>query len=175
MHGACDFDLLEKHSSLWLDLIRLDSRGGLFSQPTMKEGLRLSLMADGLLPTFHKYSSAEYGPEEQLGMAGYKMRVALNHLRSLFDGGSVAAFLQPHFELMRQSRPQVQSAKCVRRAERLQARPHPFPHFRSQDAEEDDDDSQAPVDDTSPPTSVAHWLDMQSLIAKCLRSDGAYG
>lgn len=60
--------------------------------------------------------------------------------------------------------------KKQKRAERIKARPHPFPAFRTTESTADDDD-----DDEIDVQPVAHYFDAVELTAKCLRSDGSFG
>ena len=146
----------------------------------MHEALKLSLTADGLLPTFHAHSDGNYPPSEQLGLASYEIRVMLAHIRNLFDNGRTGAGYEALHECFDTLRSSQQIAvpggpKRDRRQARLAQRPHPFPFFRDMAAAEQADDPApgSPADEEESTSAIAHYFDYQALRAVCLRSDGS--
>ena len=125
---------LQEHIGLLGDLIRLDARGGLFSQVDMETAL--AKLLGNARELGKPLGSDPAGDAEGLRLMAYKIRVMLSHVRITHDGASKTDKLhnlQPLFEVMTaaDARGEVTHAKKLRRTERLQLRPHPFLAFRS--------------------------------------------
>ena len=136
--SGLDQELLVKHARMASELMKVDARGGLFSQKLMCAALAAALSAaktdaELVLRTLHTGKDKD----EVLQLMAYRLRVLLSHYRVKFDNGSQDEELQAVFSHMDGGTNAVWTAKQARRAARLAKRPHPFKHYQGKSVDDD--------------------------------------
>ena len=131
-------------------LVRIDRRGGYFSQRTLATTLQTSLDNEHLADRFCANTLASGRSHlEQYQVVTYKLRVMLSHIRLKFDGGVKDDRFKEIYDILANK----SFAKRQRRSERV-ATDNPFVCFRpavpaatldDEDEEEDEDDSPVAV------------------------------
>ena len=97
-------------------------------------------------------------------LVAYKLRVALAHVRKLFD--TCTDFeghpLAPMFAILRRPKDDDVQSKRRRLDQRMGSRVHPFPSFRKPNQESDDDDAAQEED----PKYVTRYFDLSKKVAR---------
>ena len=141
-------DRLRIALGMLIAFVKLDRRGGIFSQPVMERSVTSTVGDD---EQFKKHSvEAGFDPREACGIVAYKIRVMLSHLRIKHDTckecDDPSAF-DAAYSLMKVPK-DLHEQKKTRRDSRLSSsRPHPFIHFRTDVAEAAADDEEADAPD----------------------------
>ena len=173
MNGAVVLADVEKAAGLVQSLLQVDARGGIFAQSTMERAIQTVVDADGLLPTLSSLADPDLSLDQHVAMVAYKVRVLMNHVRSLLDSKCSAPFFKPILDYYRQH--SAAAMQSSRRTARLSSRPCPFVNFRSEEsleAGEEEEEAATAVDD-DPPCIVAKYFDFSSLRGVLLKSDGS--
>ena len=163
MRGPPNIEALLQSKGMMLDLLRLDPRGGVFSQTTMCEALRTALAEFNTLDQFVDKGDKTKSDAELLMMCAYKLRVMCAHVRQKFDKGTLKnEEFWELFEVMRESASSRE--RRGRRLERVLDRPNPFMMFRTDEEETEEPDHDAVI--------VSYYMDHSALTAKCLWDNG---
>ena len=152
------------------DLVKLDTRGGFFSNGDLVAALKASVgNKAGEAATQANALQAHKPLEEMYLLMAYKIRVMLSHVRYAFDAHSGGTHpLNMLFDLMLEgpspATPPSDSRK-LRRTERLGRRLHPFICFRPADDENDDIAEEVP-------SVITTYFDGEDATTKLLLSNG---
>ena len=163
-----DQRLLEKHSDMASGLMKVDSRGGLFSQRLVFSALRRVLLAEDVDPVLVK-STLDSGHDKDavIQVMAYRLRMLLGHYRATFDNGAEDENLNNVFCLMNGDKgPTWSTAKQSRRAKRLAQRPHPFRNYQSSCTDNESSEEAPPsyfehVHKLGRGSLKARWIDEQ--------------
>ena len=161
------------------EFVRIDPRGGYFSQKVMGRAVTMTLTDD---PEFTKHLVEQgCGPTEGFALVAYKTRVELAHLRLKFDGkkeGDEPSPFDEVYNIMKNSAKTDGSYKKDRRSDRLgithpSNRPHPFINFRGDnEGEGEEDENKSDDDEEEEVITVARYWDPVEFKAVLLKSDG---
>lgn len=171
MNGAADDAGLARNASLLEAMVRVDPRGGFFSQTVLESALHHIFEVEQLRATLAVRCGAEMPPESHVPLLSYKLRVMLHHLRDRIDGPAAPDWAKGIIEVMRQQGPAMLQQQTRRSQKHLDGRANPFPFFRVE-PEEEEGSPEEPDDET---TDVAAYFDYAGLRGVLLRSDGARG
>ena len=145
------------------ELVKLDPRGGYYSQKHMEDAVGNSVQ--GEMEEFEKHVvETGFTKPQTIAVVGYKIRVMLSHLRIIHDStkeGDDPSDFDDLYKMMKVPK-EKQLARNSRRGARLKTdRPHPFINFRVQ-AEEDSDENIAMDDEDTEMIEVARmWCPVE--------------
>ncbi len=162
--------LLTKSKSMLADLVRIDGRGGFFTQSHISSALKAALdVGDWNAMLLGKTIGEQRTEDEILGLISYKIRVMLSHVRIIYDAHDPQQgrhALQDIFEVISGAAkiPQVMDARKARRMDRISRRPNPFVCFRQAEQSAKTEEEEASI--------ITTYYDGHSRVAKMLLSDG---
>ena len=164
-HGTLDNEQLHEAAPMLEGMVKLDSRGGYFSQCDMKKGVQQAIESNSLEASLVAACGHQaHNIDEACSIMAYKLRVMLAHIRRKFDAGTEHTWLSSMFEHMKE---QSKDPANNKRVERLGSRPNPFLHFRSSPESSDrEEDHEADL-------VVAKYFDYSDNIAKVIKADGS--
>ena len=170
MNVEIDPPALKKNEKLLVQLLEIDSRGGIFCQTDVVAALKTGMQG----MAFNCVSAdGTKDLDEAMQICSYMIRVMLSHLRTSYDNASCheSHVLSNLFKHMKSSTTSAQNsdAKRLRREERLKTRPNPFIHFRDTIASTTTDAAPMPEEEVM----VTCYYDAPNLRSVMLMSDGS--
>ena len=148
MKVGIDTTKLITYKDWMVPLVRLDPRGGLFSQVHMQLAVEQALTSLNMKAEFQAGWLETEDPksiDEHIILCAFTTRVVLSHLRLVFDSCQQKDGhpLEAVFEILTQDvQTEVPTMKRQKRADRLHKRPNPFMCFKGS---EDDPKTRRPT------------------------------
>ena len=164
--------LLVQAAPLLEDLLRLDSRGGIFSQTHLQTALSNAVAeTDSQAKFMAKKPLAVNEQKDWEALCAYRIRVMLAHLRIAYDNNITSGEEHVLKTLLDHIGPAAASqtpgsAKRARRHERALNRPNPFVHWRDLAGDEEPEESEVP-------TIVSRAFNARTMKAEMILSDGS--